>query len=144
MTTYESDIKTISSSEEMVFGILSDLNNLEKLTENPSLNDKLKNVKFDADSCSFEVEGIGTVGFRIIEREPFKTIKFESEHAPVHVNVWIQLKQVAENDTRMKLTLKADIPTMIKMMVDKKLKEGINAIADAIAVALNKQADNTK
>jgi len=144
MTTYESDIKTISSSEEMVFGILSDLNNLEKLTENQLLHDKLKNIKFDTDSCSFEVEGIGTVGFRIIEREPCSTIKFESEHAPVHVNVWIQLKQSAENDTRMKLTLKADIPAMIKMMVDKKLKEGINAIAEAIAVALNKQADKTK
>jgi len=144
MTTYESDIKTISSSEEMVFGILSDLNNLDKLTENQLLNDKLKNLKFDTDSCSFDVEGLGTLGFRIIEREPHTTIKFESEHAPVHVNVWIQLKQVAENDTRMKLTLKADIPTMIKMLVDKKLKEGINTIADAIAVALNKQAENTK
>ena len=32
MTTYESEIKAISSSEEVVFGILSDLNNLEKNT----------------------------------------------------------------------------------------------------------------
>ena len=138
MTTYESEIKTISSSEEMVFGILSDLKNLEKIAQNPSLKDKVKNLEFDTDSCSFSVEGFGTVGFRIIKREPFKTIKLESEHSPMHVNVWIQLKQVAENDTKLKLTMKAEIPTMIKMMVDKKLKEGINTIADALAKALSK------
>jgi len=138
MTTYESDIKTISSNEEVVFGILSDLNNLQKLQENPALADKVKDIQFDTDSCSFAVEGFGKVGFRIIEREPFQTIKLASENAPVQVNVWIQLKQVAENDTRLKLTLKAELPTMIKMMVDKKLKEGINVIADMLAKALNK------
>jgi len=142
MTTYESDIKTISSSEEMVFGILSDLNNLSRLKEIPSVNDKIKDLQFDTDHCSFGVEGMGRVGFKIIEREPFKTIKLESEQSPVHVNVWIQLKQVEENDTRMKLTLKADLPAMIKMMVDKKLKDGINAIADVLAKALSAPATN--
>ena len=138
MTTYESDIKTISSNEEEVFGILRDLNNLKKLQDNPALADKVKDLKFDTDSCSFSVDPVGKVGFKIIEREPFKTIKFESENSPVKVNVWIQLKQVEENDTKLKLTLKADLPMMIKMMVDKKLKEGINMIADMIAQTLSK------
>lgn len=138
MTTYESEVKTIFSNEEVVFGILNDLNNLSKIKENPALQDKVKDLEFDTDSCSFSVDAIGKVGFRIIEREPFKTIKFESTGAPVTVNVWIQLKQVADNDTRMKLTLKADLPMMIKMMVDKKLKEGINTIADMIAQTLSR------
>lgn len=138
MTTYESDIKTISSSEEVVFGILSDLNNLNKIKDNPALQSKVKDLEFDTDSCSFTVDMIGKVGFKIIEREPTKTIKFESTGAPVSVNVWIQLKQVEENDTRMKITVKADLPMMIKMMVDKKLKEGINVIADMIAQTLSR------
>lgn len=137
MTTYESDIKTISSSEEVVFGILSDLTNLKKLQDNPALTDKVRDLEFDRDSCSFNIEGIGKVGFIIIEREPFKTIKLESDHALVHVNIWIQLKQVEQNDTRMKLTLKAEIPAMIKMMVGNKLQEGINKVADYIAIGLN-------
>ena len=138
MTTYESDIKTISSNEEVVFGILSDLNNLQKLKGNAPLTDKIKDIQFDTDSCSFSVEGFGKMGFRIVEREAYKTIKLASENAPVQVNLWVQLKQVADNDTRLKLTLKADLPTMIKMMVDKKLKEGVNTIADALAKALSK------
>ena len=138
MTTYESDIKTISSNEEVVFGILSDLNNLKGILERTPLTDKVKDLEFQTDSCSFAVEGFGKMGFRIIEREPFKTIKLHSEKAPVDINVWIQLVQRAENDTQMKLTLKADIPAMIKMMVDKKLKEGINLIADVLAKVLSK------
>ena len=138
MTTYESDIKTISSNEEVVFGILSDLNNLKKIQEQAPATDKVKDLEFDTDSCSFVVEGFGKVGFRVIEREPFKTVKFESENAPVKVNVWIQLKQIDENQTVMKLTIKADLPTMIKMMVDKKLKEGVNVVADLLAKGLNK------
>jgi len=138
MTTYESDIKTISSNEEVVFGILSDLNNLKELLGNTPLNDKVKDLQFQPDSCSFVVEGFGKMGFRITEREPFKTIKLQSEKAPVDLNVWIQLVQRSENDTQMKLTLKADLPAMIKMMIDKKLKEGINLIADILAKALSK------
>jgi len=138
MTTYESDIKTISSNEEVVFGILSDLNNLKAVLANAPMTDKVKDLQFETDSCTFVVEGFGKMGFRIIEREQFKTIKLHSEKAPVDLNVWIQLVQRTENDTQMKLTLKADLPVMIKMMIDKKLKEGINVIADLLAKALSK------
>ncbi|MDO9152945.1 MAG: SRPBCC family protein [Paludibacter sp.] len=137
MTTYESDIKTISSSGEVVFNVLSDLNNLKKITENPDLNDKVKDLEFDTDTCSFTVSGVGKVGFRIIEREPNKIIHFKAEHLPVPVNVIVELTEIAENSTEMKLTLKAEIPTMIKMMIDKKLKEGMNTFADLLVKALN-------
>ena len=138
MTTYESDIKTISSNEEVVFGILSDLNNLKQILDNTPLTEKVKDLRFQTDSCSFVVEGFGKMGFSIIEREPFKTIKLKSEHAPVEINVWIQLIARKDNVTQMKLTLKADLPVMIKMMIDKKLKEGINLIADLLAKSLSK------
>ena len=138
MSTYESDIKTISSDEEMVFGILSDLNNLSRIADNPELSTKVKDLQYDTDSCSFGVEGYGRVGFRIIEREAFKTIKLESENSPIPINVWIQLKQVAENDTKLKLTMSAELPAMIKMMLDSKLKSGINSVADVLAKALSK------
>jgi len=139
MTTYESDIKTISSNEEVVFGILSDLNNLNGILEHTTLTDKVRDLQFQPDSCSFIIEGFGRMGFKIIEREPFKTIKLLSENTPVEINVWIQLKQKTENETQMKLTLKADLPVMIKMMIDKKLKEGINLIADVLTKLLSKK-----
>ncbi len=136
MTTYESDIKTISSNEEVVFNKLSDLNNLKELQNKSPETDKIKDLIFDTDSCSFGIDGIGKIGFRVVEREPFKTIKLNSENAPVQLSVWVQLKQTEENKTAMKLTLKAELPMMIKMMVDKKLKEGINKVADLLVKGL--------
>ena len=142
MTTYESDVKTISSSGEVVFNILSNLTNFSNLQNmNPDaqgkMSEMLKDVEFDADSCRFSVEGIGRVGFRITERDPFKPLKLEAENSPIAVNGWVQLVEVSENDTRLKLTLKAEMPMMIKMMADGKLKKGINTIADALVQFLN-------
>lgn len=137
MTTYESEIKTISSSGEMVFGILSDFSNLSKISDNERVQEKLKGLEFDSDSCYFSIEGYGRVGFRIIERTEFTTIKMELEEVPVQANCWIQLKETAENETRMKITIKAELPSIVKMMVDKKLEKGINSIANFLADALN-------
>jgi hypothetical protein len=138
MTTYESDIKTIFSSEETVFGLLSDLSNLEKFKNVPDAPKQLQEAEFDKDSCRFKVEGLGVVGVRIVERVPNSTIKFETENIPMmKFNAWIHLKQIAENETQMKLKLEADIPMMMKMMLDKKIKEGINQVADVIAKAVN-------
>ena len=137
MTTYESDIKTISSSEEVVFGILSDLNNLEKLNNTPSLTDKIKDLKFDVDSCTFSVDGFGKVGFRILERNPFNLIKMVSENAPIRVSMEFVICGIAENQSTLKLVLLAELPAMIKMMVGNKLQDGVNAIAELLAKTLN-------
>lgn len=131
LTSYESDIKKINADEVSVFTLLSDLSRLEVLKDKLPA-DKVKDASFDADSVRLKVDMLGEVGFRIILREPYKTIKFQSENTPFEVNFWIQIKQVAPEDTRIKLTLRADLPTMVKIMVGNKLQEGINQIADML------------
>lgn len=142
MTTYESEIKTIAQPQEMVFNILSDLNNLQKvqntdLDGNKKAAEFFKDITFDSDSVSFSLAGIGQVGFKIIKREPFKTIKLQAENSPVGAYGWIQLLPISENSCKMKITIKAKLPMMIKMMVDSKLKKGVNTIADTIVAAVN-------
>ncbi|HOK35922.1 MAG TPA: SRPBCC family protein [Paludibacteraceae bacterium] len=139
MTNYESEAKTIFSNIEKVFNQLSDLTNLESLLDGnkSEVKDKLKDLQFDADSFNFSIETFGKIGFRIIERKPFEIVKFQSEYFPVKMNVWILLNETAENETNMKLSIEADIPLMIKVMVDSKLKEMVNLLADTISSALN-------
>ncbi|HOO19647.1 MAG TPA: SRPBCC domain-containing protein [Paludibacteraceae bacterium] len=139
MTNYESEVKTIFSNIQKVFNQLSDLTNLKSLLDgNESVvKDKLKDLQFDADSFNFSIETFGKIGFRITERKPFEIVKFQSEYFPVKTNVWIRLNQTAENETNMKLSIEADIPLMLKMMVDSKLKEMVNLMADTISSALN-------
>jgi len=139
MTNYESEAKTIFSNIEKVFNQLSDLTNLESLLDGnkSGVKDKLKDLQFDADSFNFSIETFGKIGFRIIERKPFEIVKFQSEYFPVKMNAWIRLNETAENETNMKLSIEADIPLMIKVMVDSKLKEMVNLLADTISSALN-------
>lgn len=132
MTSYESEIKTISSNEEVVFAVLSDLSRLEAVRDKLP-TDKISGLNISKENVRFTINGVGEIGFKIIDKEPYKTIKFESEQLPFVVNVWIQLKQVGECDTRMKLTLRAELPTMVKMMLGNKLGDAINKMADGLS-----------
>ena len=59
-------------------------------------------------------------------------IKYGAENIPIPINAWIQLKQIAEQDTRIKLTIKADIPMMFRMMFEKKLQQGLDQAVDML------------
>lgn len=131
MTEYTSAIQQIPYPAERVFSKLSDLNNLESVKS--LLDGKIKDFTFNSDSCEFKVDPIGTVGIRVVEREPFTTIKLESVKSPIEFQGWIQLKEIAPNDTRLKLTFRADIPFFLKSMISSKLEEGINTVASMLA-----------
>ncbi|MDH6534133.1 SRPBCC family protein [Parabacteroides sp. 52] len=132
MTEFVSGIKSIPHNDERIFAILSDLSNLEKLKDRIP-QDKIKDFEFDSDSCSFTVDPVGKITFQIVEREPNKTIKFATTNSPVPLFLWVQLKQVEENDTRLKITTRADIPVFIKPMISKPLQDGIDKIAEVLA-----------
>lgn len=129
---FVSEVKTIPQNAERIFAMLSDLSNLERVKDRIP-QDKIKNVEFDSDSCSFAVDTVGKITFRIVEREPHQTIKFTTTNSPVPLFLWIQLKQMAEMDTRMKMTVRADLNPFLKPMVSKPLQDAVDKISDLIA-----------
>ena len=132
MTEFVSEVKTIPHDEDRIFSMLSDLSNLERIKDRLP-QDKIQDFEFDSDSCSFAVAPVGKITFRIVEREPNKTIKFETTNSPVPLFLWIQLKQVAPEDTKLKMTIKADLNPFIKPMVSKPLQDALDKIAVVIA-----------
>jgi carbon monoxide dehydrogenase subunit G len=50
---------------------------------------------------------------------------------------WVQLKEAAPYDTRMRLVLHAELNMMLKMMLGSKLQSGIDQMAETIAAAFN-------
>lgn len=145
-TTFESSIKQIFHKQESVYNTLSDLNNLQRLKDKfeqvkdqipedkKEQLDKIKDLTFDSDSISISAPMVGEIKMRIIDREAPKTIKFETENSPVPFHFWIQLLPTSETACKMKLTIKADLNPFIKGMVKKPLEEGIEKIADALAM----------
>jgi carbon monoxide dehydrogenase subunit G len=132
MSDFTSEIKTIPHNEDKVFDMLSDLSNLERVRDRIP-QDKIRDFTFDRDTCSLAIDPVGSIQFKIIEREPNKTIKFSTTNSPVQLTMWVQLKQVAERDTKMKMTVRADLNPFIKPMVSKPLQEAIDRISELIA-----------
>jgi len=132
MTEFISEIKTIPCENRKVYEALADLNNLEKL-KNRIPSDKIEDFTFDSDSCSFSIQPVGKVRFSIVDREPSKTIKLIADQAPVDVTMWIQLKETDDKETKMKLTMKANLNPFLKPMLSRPLQEGINQMADILA-----------
>ena len=133
MAKFESSVRQIPYPQQAVYNMLSDLTTIERVKDRVP-EDKLKDLSFDKDSISISVPPVGAVSMRIIEREEPKTIKFESANSPMPFNFWIQLLPVNETESKMRLTIKADIPFMLKGMVTKPLQEGIEKIAEALAM----------
>ena len=130
---FVSEIKMIPHNDDRIYAMLSDLSNLERIQDRIP-QDKIKNFEFDSDTCSVTVDPVGKISFQIVDREPNKLIKFTTTNSPVPLFLWIQLKQVAENDTRMKLTVRADLNPFLKPMVSKPLQEAVDKISTAIAL----------
>ncbi|MBK5720297.1 SRPBCC family protein [Dysgonomonas sp. Marseille-P4677] len=132
MAEFVSEIKTIPYADTDIYTVLSDLNNLE-LVKDKIPQDKVKDFTFDTDSCTVNVDPVGKIKFVVVEREPNKVIKFEGEQLPFGVTMWIQLKSSGDGETKMKLTIKADLNPFLKPMVSKPLQAGLDKVADGLA-----------
>ena len=133
MSKFESSIKVIPYSQQAVYNTLSDLTNVERIKDKIP-QDKLEGLTFDRDSISMSMKPVGQVSMRIVNREEPKTIKFQSENSPLSFFFWIQLLPVTEGQCKMRLTIDADVPFFLKKMVQGPLAEGIEKLAEALAM----------
>lgn len=132
MSKFESKIKQVPYSQKSVFDMLSDLNNIEQVSDRIP-EDKIKDLKFDSDSVSIS-SPMGPVTLRVVEREEPKCIKFETEKSPVPMNLWIQMLPTSETESKLKVTISADLPFFMAAMAKKPLEEGVEKIAEALAM----------
>ncbi|MCK9160799.1 MAG: SRPBCC family protein [Bacteroidaceae bacterium] len=133
MDKFESSIKEIPYSQEGVYEKLSDMKNLEAIKDKIP-QDKIKEMVFDDDSFSVNIPPAGTLTFKIVDREPYKCIKFEAIKAPLPFKLWIQLMPLSENSCKMKITASVEANPFIKKMIAKPLSEGVEKMADMLSM----------
>jgi carbon monoxide dehydrogenase subunit G len=130
MMKVESKVGKILRPDNEIYAILCDFRKIESLVP----KDQVKNFTATEDVCSFEVEKAGTMEIKIINREPFALIKYTGGGSiPLQFFFWVQLKEAAPGDTRIKLTLKAEIPQMMQFMVKGKIEKALNDLIDKIS-----------
>lgn len=151
MAKYASKVNEVMAPCQTVYNKLSDMSRLAHLKEkldDPQFQEQLsslpegkvedvkkhiQNMRFDTDSVSVDVPGIGEIALRVIERDPGKCIKLESENSPIHFFAWIQTLPVTEDTSKLKVTLDADLNMFIRAMIGGKLQEGVDKLAEMLA-----------
>lgn len=153
MSKFESQIKQVAYTADKVYAKLSDLNNLASIKnrlDDPNAQEQLKakipaekfeqvkkyieSMQFDTDTVSMNIDPVGSIAIQIIEREPTKCIKFTSTNSPIGFNLWVQILPTTETTSKMRLTIDASLNPFIKAMVEKPLREGIDKLADMLAM----------
>jgi hypothetical protein len=125
MTKIESDKVEINNSAERIFNYLSDFNNFGQLM--PS---QVTNWQSTTDECSFTINGMATIGMKIIEKAPFSKITITSHgKVPFEFRLFVLLTEKDANNCTGQLTFESDMNPMIRMMVEKPLGNFFNMLA---------------
>ena len=132
-TKYESKISSAPCPAAQIYRVLSNLQNIEKVRDLIP-QDKVQELEIEPDRIRMKVDGLAQkITIAIVDRIENDTVKFGLEGIPMDANFWIQLKEVTPTDTRIKLTIKAEIPFMFKFMIEKKLQHGLDQAAEMLA-----------
>ena len=130
---YESKITSAPCSAKQIYNVLSNMKNIERVKDLIP-KDKIQEMEVESDRIRMKVDGLAQkITIAIVDRIENDTIKFGAEGIPMNANFWIQMKELNPTDTRLKLTVKAEIPMMFKFMIEKKLQQGLDQAAEMLA-----------
>ncbi len=132
MEKYESKQQQIRRPASQIYGVISNFTNFT-----PIVQDRVEGWEATETSCSFKVKGM-SVRLNIVDRIPDECVKMTGdERSPLDFTFWIQLKQVSEYDTRMRMVLHAKLNMFMKMTIGSKLQKGLDNMAEQMARAFN-------
>jgi len=126
----ESKIGRSVNSDKQIFNFITDFNNFKTLLPEGKVSD----WDSSADRCSFRVDPVGKIGLEIVEKSANSLVKIASipEFSNYQFTIWIQLKPVAENDTRIKITVEPHVNQMLLPMIKAPLKKFADGLIDQI------------
>jgi hypothetical protein len=122
----ESKIGRSACSDQQIYTFITNFHNFKELL--PA--DKVSGWESSEEKCSFQVDPLGRTGLMIIEKKAFSLVKMSSdpEFSKYQFNIWIQLKKVQPDDTRIKITIEPLVSKLLMPMVKgplKKLADGL-------------------
>ena len=126
----ESKIGKSAHSDKQIYDFISDFNNFKSLLP----EGRVSGWEASEDRCSFNVDPVGRTGLQFIEKSPHKLLKIASmpEFSKYQFNIWIQIKKVAENDSRVKITIEPLVNKMLLPMIKSPLKLFVNGLINKI------------
>jgi hypothetical protein len=125
LTKIQSDVVECNKSAEHIFDYLSNFNNFEKL-----MPPQVTNWKADTEECSFTINGMATIGMKIIDKQRPTLITISSHgKVPFDFKLFVVITPMTENTCTGQLKFESELNMMVKMMVEKPLGNFFNMLA---------------
>lgn len=126
---FVSKITKNACEDKQLFDFVADFRNLSALLP-AEMKEK---VSVTENTITIQAIQSMSITLSLLEKEPYKTLKIGTEGNEMF-RIWIQLKQIAPYDTRIRITLHADIPLIARPMVKKdKMQEFVDGLAFALS-----------
>jgi len=125
---FTSDQVIINKPAGKIYSFLSNFNNFEHL-----MPDEITNWKSDEMSCSFTVQGMADVAMKIHEKIMDTKVHMTSHgKVPFDFDLITHLEAVDDNSTKAYIEIDANLNPMMKMMVQRPLKNLVNIMAEKL------------
>jgi hypothetical protein len=129
----ESKKVTVQSSDETIFKLLINCNNIAKYIP----NDKIQNWQSTQDSCSFVIEGAGKIEMSIEGKTPYSSASYSIGSAltkSVLVVFSIDKAEREENLCQLQAKADLDVPFFMANMVKPTIQRFIDMIIEHIKI----------
>ena len=116
LSFFESRSGKLTCSAEDVFTFVTDIRNFERFIPQGTIN----NWQAERESCSFSVSMLGTVSFRLAEKEMYNKVGFAGNALGENdFSMVLHISDNGKNHAEVKVSLNADLNPMMKMMATK-------------------------
>jgi carbon monoxide dehydrogenase subunit G len=127
ISSFESRTGRLVCSADTAFDFLTDLRNFKPFIPSDSIN----NLVLEADSCSFNVDMLGTVKIHVSEKiRPRKIVYSGIVPQVKDISLSIDLKDISPANSEVILNIKAEINPFLKMMAAEPIRKVLATIIE--------------
>lgn len=128
MFQVESRIGKINTDREEMYALISDFTNIPRLIP----EEKRHGITAEKESLTFTLPETGEMTMRIEKKDPPEMIKYAGVFKEQTFFLYVQFKSPSPGDTRFKITLRADIPSMIGWTLKGKMQTMLDELVGQI------------
>lgn len=124
----------INATSAKTFGLVSNFNNFGS-----SLPEEVKNWQSTESQCSFEINGMAKISIEIIDKKEFSSITFKATaNQPIGMVIVGNIEDKGDSCV-VSISIDADVPMALSMMVKKPLEKFVNMLVDRVKEVAERQ-----
>jgi len=129
MITLKSKTGIAKGKQEAVYNYISDFRNFAGLLP----EEKLQDVKISENTLLFGIPGLGNVGLKISERNPYKQLVINAiEGTAADFTFWININDAPDNNSTVNIDLEANLNMFLEMMAKGPLQQFLDLMIDKV------------